>query len=159
MKNKTILFILLLSIGSLHGQSVVSSGGQSGSSNELHASATVGEAIIGARSNGAIFSNQGFQQPLQSDITSTVEISSQLKIELSIGPIPTYNVVQITIDKPVSGSFLLTDQLGKTVKKLPLKNSQLKHTFDLSQLNAATYYLTLVSDDGRKLTTVPVVKI
>lgn len=150
---------MIISIDSLYGQSVISSGGQSGTSNDLHASATIGETIIGSQNNGNLFSNQGFQQPLQSDITSVFEIDSKLEVQLSIGPIPTYSSIAIYIDKPLEGMFLLYDQLGKVVRKTPIKNQQLFFAMDLTQLDAATYYLTIVSPEGKKLTSVPIVKI
>lgn len=159
MKNKILLFTFILSIGSLFGQSVVSSGGQSGASNDLHASATIGEAVIGAQNANGLFLNQGFQQPLQSDITSVVEINTKLKIELSIGPVPASDFVIINVDKPIEGSFVLINQLGLTLKKLPLEKRYLTHTLDMSELNAATYYLTLISKDGKRLTSIPIIKI
>ena len=159
MKNIILLFTLILSVGYINGQSVVSSGGQSGTSNDLHASATVGEAIIGARTEGSLFSNQGFQQPLQSDITSVVEINSKLKVELSIGPIPTYGLITISIDKSIDGNFLLVDNLGRVLKKLTLKKNQLTFIMDLSQLEGGVYYLTIDSTESKQLTAVPIVKI
>lgn len=159
MKKLLLLPLLILSVSTLIGQSVVASGGQSGSSNSLHASATIGEAIIGSQNSNLLFSNQGFQQPLQSDITSIVEIHPRLKIELSIGPVPTSDFVIISVDKPIDGTFVLVDPLGKTVKNLPLEKQNLLYTMDISELNAATYYLTLISNKGKRLTTVPIIKI
>jgi len=159
MKNIFLLFTLIISLECLNGQSVVSSGGQSGSSNDLHASATIGEAIIGAGNTGSLFSNQGFQQPLQSDITSVVEINSKLKVELSIGPIPTYGLITVSIDKSIDGNFLLVDNLGRVLKKVTLKKSQLTYKMDLSQLEGGVYYLTIDSTESKLLTAVPIVKI
>lgn len=159
MKNIILLFTLILSIGCLKGQSVVSSGGQSGSSNDLHASATIGETIIGSQNDGILFSNQGFQQPLQSDITSIVEINPKLKVKLSIGPIPTYDLITISIDKSLKGNFLLVDNLGRVLNKAPINKSQLSYKMDLSKLEAGVYYLTIDSNDSKQLTSVPIVKL
>lgn len=159
MKNIILLFTMLLIFGPVYGQSVVSSGGQSGSSNELHASATIGEAIIGSRSNGDLFSNQGFQQPKQSDITSVVEINSNLKVELSVGPIPSNDFITISIDKPIDGNFLLVDKLGRIIKKQSFSKAQLAYKMDLSLLDSGVYYLTIESKETKQLTGIPVIKI
>ena len=125
----------------------------------MHASATIGETIIGSQNDGILFSNQGFQQPLQSDITSIVEINPKLKVKLSIGPIPTYDLITISIDKSLKGNFLLVDNLGRVLNKAPINKSQLSYKMDLSKLEAGVYYLTIDSNDSKQLTSVPIVKL
>jgi hypothetical protein len=159
MKNLILLYILIITYGNLSSQSVIASGGQSGSSSELQASATIGESIIGAQNNGILFSNQGFQQPLQSDITSIIEVNSKLKIEFKVGPIPSYNNIAFSLEKSLEGTFVLVDQLGKKIKEIPIIKYHLFYNMDLSQLDAATYYLIVISKENKKLTSVPIVKI
>jgi hypothetical protein len=88
-----------------------------------------------------------------------VEINSKLNVELSIGPIPTYGQINISIDKSIEGNFLLVDNLGSVLKKVTLKKSQLTYTMDLSQLEGGIYYLTIDSIESKQLTAVPIVKI
>jgi hypothetical protein len=154
----TILIITCL----LHqgiGQSVISSGGQSGTSNEIHASATIGEAIIGANNNGDSFSNQGFQQPLQSDITAVIELPESIKINITIGPNPANQQLNISIDKPLEGNYLLTDQNGKLVKKIKIQNNQMRQSINVSQMNAGSYFINLLNEKGKQLITIPFIKI
>ena len=159
MKKSLLIVMACFAFLSTYAQAVVASGGQSGSSNELQASATVGEAIIGANTNGSEFANQGFQQPLKRDITSVIETSSKLRIDVTVGPVPTRDYIEVTLQKSFEGMLVLTDQQGRLINRLNVQRQSQKYQLQLMQLKSGTYFVSIYSPEGKVLTSIPVIKI
>ena len=158
---KILLPILFVLIGFSHisGQQVVSSGGQSGFGNQIQASATIGEAIIGSQSNGNLNSNQGFQQPLQRDITSTIDLGSGNTIDVKIGPNPAFHNLNIQLSQVLQCDIAIYDNLGRTVLKTSINDAVLSQSIDISTLKSGTYIMHFTDAKRRNLTSVPLIKI
>ena len=153
-----IVLVMVCTIG-VYGQQVVASGGQSGNGNQIQASATIGEAIIGSGTNGDLNSNQGFQQPLTSDITSTVEISPGVHIEFTVGPNPAVNQLNFTMSETMDCQLLVIDLNGRLIKKVEMTQQKVKHSFDLTTWQSTAYIIQIRSMKGRALAAIPFIKI
>ena len=159
MKRILTIILVIAGIGNLHGQQVVASGGQSGYGNQIQASATIGEAIIGSSTNGTYNSNQGFQQPLKKDITSTFEISPGKTIEFTIGPNPTIDRLNINLSQPLDCTVFISDVYGRWIKKTPLSLQKTSQSLDVSAMIPATYFIQLRNQKGKVLASLPFIKI
>ena len=153
------LLLVLMGFSNIFGQQVVASGGQSGFGNQIQASATVGEAIIGSQSNGTLNSNQGFQQPLQRDVTSTVELESGYLIDIKIGPNPAFQNLNIQFSQALQCQILIYDNIGRMVLKTKMDAAALTQNIDISNLKTGTYIIHFIDKEQRNLTSVPIIKI
>lgn len=146
------LYITLFSLFSLcaYTQSVVSSGGQSGSSTTLQASATIGESIIGSNTNGTPRGNQGFQQPLATDISTSIKVEGQ-DIEVRIFPIPANQSLTIAIGEVASGIIIVSimDISGALVSTSLIPRGSIVHKVDLTAMLPGMYTIILQEANSR----------
>ena len=159
MVKTLILFIFFIGSIPIFGQQVVASGGQSGSSNDLQASATIGEAIIGSATNADVVSNQGFQQPLAKDLTSIIEISPSLSVEFNLGPNPMTNTLNVFLSDPLECQVIVMDKKGMVISKINMGQGEVRKQIDVSQWISGAYFVQVKDLKGRHLTALPIIKI
>ncbi|MFT6336116.1 MAG: hypothetical protein ACJATI_002872 [Halioglobus sp.] len=159
---KCILSIFILSLLSIPAwsQSVIASGGQAGSNNNLSASATIGESIIGSNSIPGLSSNQGFQQPLQSDIsTSIFDINGQM-VDVLIAPNPVRGQLKITLSKSFDDiNIMIYTSTGILVTSNHYHSSLSIIEDDISDLKSGAYYIGINDRNGHRLVNIPIIKI
>lgn len=159
---KSILTIFILTVLSMHsnGQSVVASAGQSGSNSTMQASATVGEAIIGANASTDLSANQGFQQPLQSDISTSIYSPQGQLVDVVLSPNPVLESIKLSFSAEVADmQLVIYNSTGLLVRKYRYEGLRSTMEENVSELESGTYYLYMVDKLGRQLGSLPLVKI
>jgi len=159
---KYILSIFILSLLSIPtwGQSVISSGGQSATNDNLSASATIGESIIGSSNIMGLSANQGFQQPLQSDIsTSTFDTKGQL-VDILIAPNPVKDRLKITLSQSFDNiNISIYTSTGILVNSTHYQGTLSVIEDDISDLISGAYYIGISDKNGYMLASIPIIKI
>ncbi len=159
MKNLLVLGIMVFSFGiASHAQSldrqVIGSTGGYEEQGGYSLSFTVGEPVVETAITGSLLLTQGFQQP--DDITVGINDVVKLEMNYSIFPNPTANqlTVQLSADEVVEVYISLHDMLGKELSQLNrtvLVDGVTQQHYDLSNLAAANYMLTLSDKKGNLL--------
>lgn len=159
---KSILTIMLFAILCMPvwGQSVVASAGQSASNNILSASATVGEAIIGSSSSAGTAANQGFQQPLQSDLSTSIYSPQGQLVDVTLSPNPVMDNVKISFSKEVDNiQVVIYTNTGALVKSYQYQGPRTVVQESLADLESGSYYIYIMDNLGRRLGSLSIVKI
>ncbi|MFT6338772.1 MAG: hypothetical protein ACI86M_001055 [Saprospiraceae bacterium] len=155
-----IFFFAFFTTFNSNAQSVIASGGQSGISNTIYASATIGEAIIGSSTSQNHYGNQGFQQALDPEFTSTLEIDVEI-YQITLSPNPTSEILNIKLDKPAKNNIHISilDINGATYKSVQLDQGNQNYTFNINRLLPGVYLLSLRSKYGITSTAYRFVKL
>lgn len=159
---KSILCILLFV--SLYipctSQSVVASAGQSGSNGSIQASATVGEAIIGSGTAAGLMANQGFQQPLANDLSTSIFDPLGQLVEVVLSPNPALENVQLYFSCDMSDlQVWMYSSAGQLVGMHQFEGPRSAVVFGVGHLESGSYYIHIVNQHGHHLGTLPLIKI
>ena len=160
MKTKLLLFVLTLFYLPCIAQSVVASAGQSAVNNTMQASATVGEAIIGSSSTSDFFANQGFQQPLQSDLSTSIYTPKGQLVEVILSPNPVIEKVKLSFGSELKNiQLMIYTNSGILVNSYRYLDARSVIEQNVMDLKSGTYYINMVDDKGHLLGSIPLIKI
>jgi hypothetical protein len=150
MKVIILTAAMFLLVGSVAAQSlersVIGAAGAYSTAGNVKLSSTIGEPVIATAESGTITLTQGFQQP---DGFTTGIKDPEVNIDYLLYPNPTVDVIQLVLTAPEwECAIQLTDALGKVIEQRNevVINGKQTERFDLHNLAAGQYYITLVSN-------------
>ena len=145
---RLIFPIFFLISYNLISQSVISSSGNSNSSDDYTISWTIGELAISTINNSDITLTQGFHQPLIVDVIPT-GIESSFLLEMKAFPNPTFDRVIFEGGDPVGIYHIrVVDKLGRVLeqKSMPFQ----EFVLEMGRYNNGTYLIEVVEDKTGK---------
>jgi hypothetical protein len=163
MKRGIFILVAVLITASVSGQArqevIASAGGFNKSSdNTMSISWTLGETIVPTftSQDGSLILTHGFQQKL---IITAVEENLEEKVEVTIYPNPTREMINIRFSEPVDKEVLLflLDEQGRMVLTERIEPSVLDKTINLQNFASGIYYLRLIK--GKLVNVYKVVKL
>lgn len=152
MKNTLIIVLIfsLSSVGFSQGiarQSINSMGGSSTINNTLVESSVGQPYQTEINKESSIVVRPGFIQPRTMNIE---QIKSETTIDLTIYPNPTTESFTISSDESIeSAKIHIMDAAGNLVNEINLEQFR-SHSVDCSTWNNGSYFITTLTDDGRK---------
>jgi hypothetical protein len=141
-------------------QMVVSAGGGAAQVGTVNIAYTIGQPTIasGTFTSGTVrFVTGGFEQPEFFSSVETFEIDGK-KVEITVSPNPTTNLLRITSDGLISEnlSLTLTDLKGVVIKTQQFDGSDT--TIDVQELPHGLYFLQLSNTKNTVLKSFKIVK-
>ena len=152
MKRRQIVLIALLTTGTVYGQEVISSQGDSYSNANGSLDFTIGEVVINTETDGSNVITQGFHQTNWNFLGVDDHSSNYDAI---IYPNPTLDVLNIRASSFENVTFTLYDAQGKLILQDVL--TAIETSVQVSELPMGSYSLTL-NNEAQKLKTFKLVK-
>ena len=140
----TSIVFLLLGIGGLHAQKIITTAGSEATGTGGISSYTIGQIVYTANTgtNGSVA--QGVQQPFE--ISTTLAINeTTINLELSIYPNPTTNFLILKVEKIAGLTVQLYDLQGKIITSKTVNSTSTN--ISLEAQPAATYFLNVTKNN------------
>ena len=145
---RLIFPIFFLISYNLISQSVISSSGNSNSSDDYTISWTIGELAISTINNSDITLTQGFHQPLIVDVIPT-GIESSFLLEMKAFPNPTFDRVIFEGGDPVGIYHIrMIDKLGRILEEKSLPYEDL--FLEMTRYENGTYLVEVIENETGK---------
>jgi Secretion system C-terminal sorting domain len=148
-------------IGSLERQ-VIASSGEYLTSPSLNLSCTVGEPIVETLFNVKLILTQGFQQPLETEITSVDLDMADWSIKAFPNPFNENVNIEISSDKSSEFVIGITNLIGQNLGMEYLANhypGKNVYSLNTAHLSTGMYIITISSKDGKLLKSFKLSKI
>ena len=142
MTKHSLIFLLLLPEGSLFGQEVIGSAGQTYTTGEAIVSQTIGEAVIGTLSQGVSVS-QGFHQ---SNPILTSSRNEDKLVNINVFPNPFTERVLISSDLKME-FITVYDLKGSVVFQENINRGESNVELELSSLNSGQYFIHVQGEE------------
>ena len=154
MRKISILVLLLLplfSVAQSLSPTVIASYGKWSDNGGFTLSATSGEMMIETFTSSNNFLTQGFQQPEKTNVGVQQLIDNGMTV--TVFPNPTSDLVTVNLEAENAEGYaaVMYDVLGRMLAlpgTLERNYTQLRQTFNLSQLPSATYFVSIINAQG-----------
>lgn len=164
MKNLLIIILLLIpywTIGQTAERSVIGSAGSFAAAGGYSHSYTLGETVVITGTSSTLKVTQGFQQPDQMSVGIDED---QMSYSVNAFPNPTRGevILDITAENPVQLNINLFNIQGKQFslpQSLVKVSGNLRHSIDLSNMAAGSYYIRINDDKGNTNTSIQIQKV
>jgi len=99
--------------------------------------------VVGTHGNGIYTSNISFAEN-NDTVQGVGEFSKAGRVELSLFPNPTKDLIAINLDLPIDGKVTVLDQLGRPLDRLTLTSG--KAEYNTSHLGAGQYFIKVETE-------------
>ncbi len=150
-----VLLTFFFSLSTLHAQEVIATAGNHHEAGDISVSWTLGETIIETFKAGENILTQGFHQS-KLTVVSIDEIDLPgYNITAFPNPASSYVTLKIEAENYEKMSFRLYDFNGRLIERNRIGGSYTNISFE--GLKPAAYFIRII-EDGKKLTTVKIIK-
>jgi hypothetical protein len=150
MKKNLLLLPLmaLLFCASIQGQTAISASGGNAESTDGSLSYTIGQVFYKEATDSNFTVNAGVQQAFEiSEVLSITNPESNFSITLYPNPATDFINITLNGDNNLSANYSLIDLNGRTINSG--KIDSLNKRINISELESATYLLTLITTDNQ----------
>ena len=157
IKCHSVLVVALIFCGITKSiaQEVVSSQGDSYTSESVQVDFSIGEVLVDSYATNLVTYTQGFHQSYVVELALGTN-EPLTKVNVLIYPNPASNFLKIEMESSDGSRYLLHDLMGKLVREGSLNTSST--TVDISNLADGTFRLSVANQRGRTLNSFLVIK-